>query len=435
MSLLKEIFAHEVFPSVGCTEPISCAYAAAAAAEQLGAPVKKIELIVDMGTYKNGSEVIIPKSGGNRGNAIAAAIGAIIAKPDMRMEILQNIPEGVLKKACELVNSGNFKYSCKRDEPSLYIEIKLEDDNSHAQCIIKDGHTNIVSLKKNDISITQSQADNGLAYRDKMRQKTLCEVLREIINIDSEDRAYIQKGIDMNMAISEKGIDVKKNAYYLHQMVKSGYKADDLFYRVSKRVSAAVDARMGGVPQPIMTSGGSGNQGVLTILLPYIIGRHQDVELSRIQESIAIGHAVNSYIKCFTGELSTICGCAISASIASAIALVYQRVGIDEKKFTFAVNNIIGDLCGMMCDGAKFGCSMKIVTGAETAMRSAFMALSDYGISENEGMLGRSIEESIRNLSTISLKGMGLVNLVTTDILQGKTAEPRLCHLCPMCRE
>lgn len=423
MTLLKEIFAHEVFPAIGCTEPVSCAYAMSAAAEQLKAPVEKLELIVDPGTYKNGAAVTIPNSGGQKGNLIAAAMGAIIAMPQLRLEILKEVPSGVLARAAALVESGAVSYSCKEDEKGFYIEAKSSGGGSRSRCVVVGGHTNIAVLEKDGRSVAGDSAAPAAAsdgYRARMRKMTLEEVLRRAVALDREQRAYVQHGIDMNLAIAEKGIDLKRNAYQLRQMMKQGFKADDLFYRAKEKVASAVDARMGGLAEPVMTSGGSGNQGVLTILVPYIVGRDQEVELPRIQESVAVSHAVNSYIKCFTGELSVICGCAIAASIAASIAIVYQKAGIDNEKITFAVDNVIGDLCGIICDGAKSGCSMKITTGAEAAIRSAFMALAGYGLSKDDGVLGRSAEESIRNLSKISLEGMQLVDSTVVHILQAK---------------
>lgn len=424
MELIKEILANEVFPAVGCTEPISCAYACAVAAEQLGGRVERIELTVDPGTFKNAAAVTIPNSGGRKGNVIAAAMGAVIAKSELRMEILKAVTPEVRKGAQELIEKDCLQYWCKEDEKSFHVAVKAVGAGSEVRCVVSEGHTNITSLEKDGRSIVDSHphgAVKGSDYHDKLRAMRLEEVLREVVNLDEESRAYIQRGIDMNLAISEKGVDLKRNAYQLTQMMKQGLMADDLFYRVKQRVASALDARMGGLAEPVMTSGGSGNQGVLTILLPYLVGRDQQVELPRIQESVAISHAVNSYIKCFTGELSVVCGCAIAASISAAIAVVYQKKGIDMERITFAIDNIIGDLCGIICDGAKSGCSMKIVTGADTSLRSAFMALGGYGISTDDGVIGGSAEESIRNLSRISLEGMGLVDPTVVHILQGKT--------------
>lgn len=422
-NLIKGIFASEVFPAVGCTEPISCAYACAVAAEQLNDPVDRIELTVDPGTFKNGAAVTIPNSEGQKGNVIAAAMGAMIAQSSPRLEILKESTPKILKKAEAFVAERRLNYDCKEDEKNFHIEVHAYGGNGHVHCILSEGHTNITRLEKDGRSLIamRPHADNEKAgYRDRLKQMKLEEVLSQVIKLDDASRSYIHRGIEMNLAISEKGTDLKRNAYQLKMMMKQGLMADDLFYLVKQRVASAVDARMGGLSEPVMTSGGSGNQGVLTILLPYLVGRDRGIDLSRIQESIAISHAMNSYVKCFTGELSVLCGCTIAASIASATAVVYQVAGIDMKKITYAIDNIISDLTGVICDGAKPGCSMKIVTGADTAMRSAFMALAGYGISIDDGIIGRSAEESIQNLSMISLEGMGLVDPAVVHILQGK---------------
>ncbi len=424
MNLLKNIFENEVFPAIGCTEPISCAYTAAAAVELLGAPAQKITLFVDPGTYKNGAAVTVPNSGGAKGNAIAAALGAAIAKSSLRLEILKDVSPEVLNNANALIASGKLQYCCKEDEKEFHVEVEAAGGGSVVRCVVAEGHTNIVKLEKDGKSIIEKHPHAGSrekGYKDIMREMKLEDVLKHVINMDAEDRAYIQRGIDMNIAVSLKGIDMKRTAYQLKHMMKEGIMANDLSYRVKLAVASAVDARMGGMPEPVMTSGGSGNQGSLTILVPYIVGRHQDIEIDRIVESIAISHAVNSYVKCFMGELSVICGCAIAASISAAIALVYQNAGIDMKKIGFAIDNVIGDLCGIICDGAKPGCSMKIMSGAETAIRSAYMALAGYGLSETDGVLGCSPEESIKNLCRVSFEGMGLVDPTVVHILQDKS--------------
>ncbi len=424
MKLLQEIFANEVFPAIGCTEPISCAYATAAAVEQLDKPPAKIELIVDPGTYKNGAAVTIPNSDGQKGNEIAAALGATIAKSAGRLEILKDVTPAILKKAGELLKNGALTYRCKEDEKSFHVEVNAEGNGAKVHCIVSEGHTNITCLEKNGTSVLHAHPHAGTkapGYRETMKAMSLEQVLREVVQMDDEARAYIRRGAEMNVAIARKGITMKKTGYQLEQMMKAGLMADDLFYRVKLAVACGVDARMGGMPEPVMTSGGSGNQGCLAILVPHLVGTDRKIKPSIVEESIAISHAVNSYIKRFTGELSVICGCAIAASIGTSIALVYQESGIDMKKITFAIDNCVGDLCGIICDGAKPGCSMKIVSGADTAMRSAFMALAGYGLSTDDGVIGRSAEESIRNLSKVSLEGMLGVDPAVVHILQGKT--------------
>jgi L-cysteine desulfidase len=423
MDLFKEILANEVFPAVGCTEPISCAYAAAAAVEQLGAPVESLELRVDPGTFKNGAGVTVPNSGGRRGNRIAASLGSVIAKSSLRLEILRDVPPETLARAVASIDAGTVEYRCKEDEKSFHVEAIAKGGGSVVRCVVSEGHTNITCLEKDGVSIIENHPHAGsreMGYRDVMRGMKLEELLRTVVAPDEETRAYLQRGIDMNMAIAEKGVDMKRTGYQIRHMMREGLKSDDIFYKVKFRVACAVDARMGGMPEPVMTSGGSGNQGTLAILCPYIVGRESDVDIARIQESIAVSHAVNSYIKCFCGELSVICGCAIAAAIGSSVALVYQQIGIDMEKIGFAMDNVIGDLCGIICDGAKPGCSMKIVSGAESAMRAAFMALAGYGLSPADGVLGSSPEESILNIGKVGLEGMLRVDPTVVHIIQGK---------------
>ena len=423
MNLLQQIFDNEVFPAIGCTEPISCAYVTAAAVEQLNGTVEEIGITVDPGTFKNGVAVTVPNTGGMTGNIIASALGAVIAKSALRLEILKEVTPAVLKKAQKLIKDGVIKYRCKEDEKNFHLEVTAKANGHTVHCIVSEGHTNITCLEKNGISIMHTHPHAGAKtknYRDTLKKMSIEKLLREVTALNSQQRKYIKRGIDMNMAISKKGIAMKRSAYQLKHMHKEGIIANDIFYKVKLRVASAVDARMGGLPEPVMTSGGSGNQGVLTILVPYLVGKDQKIKQSVIEESIAISHTINSYIKCFTGELSVLCGCAIAASIAAAIALVYQKAGIDMPKITFAVDNVIGDLCGIICDGAKPGCAMKIVSGADAVIRSAFMALAGYGLSVKDGVLGISAEESIKNLSKISLEGMGLVDPTLVHILQKK---------------
>lgn len=424
MDLLKEILQNEVFPAMGCTEPISCAYACTVAAEQLEAPLERMELVVDAGTFKNGAAVTIPNSGGQKGNLIAAALGAVIAKSALRLEILAEVTPAVLAKAQELIDKGILCYRCQETGEGFSVEVRAEGGGIRVHCVVSEGHTTITCLEKNGVSVLHAHPHAGTktkGYHQQLKTMKVADVLKEVTKLDEATRSYLQRGIEMNLAISQKGIALKRTAYQLQQMQQKGIMQEDLFYRVKLAVASAVDARMGGLAEPVMTSGGSGNQGILTVLVPYLVGMDQKIGLATIQESVAISHAINSYIKCFIGELSVLCGCAIAASIASAIALVYQQAGIDMEKITFAVDNVIGDLCGIICDGAKPGCSLKIVSGADTVMRSAFMALSGYGLSAEDGVLGGSAEESILNLSKISLQGMGLVDPTVVEILQGKT--------------
>jgi L-cysteine desulfidase len=149
--------------------------------------------------------------------------------------------------------------------------------------------------------------------------------------------------------------------------------------------ASASDARMAGLNLPAMSSGGSGNQGIVAILVPYNVGQYFKIKEKKILQSIALSHLINSYIKCFTGDLSPLCGCSIAAGVGAAVAIVYQQKGNDTAKITLAVNNLVSDLGGMLCDGAKAGCALKVVSSTDSAIRSAYMALNNHGITELGG--------------------------------------------------
>jgi L-cysteine desulfidase len=426
VNLLKEVLSNEVYPAFGCTEPISCAYAAATAAAQLGEPVESLALTVDPGTYKNGAAVVVPQSGGCKGNLIAAALGAVLARPDEKLLLLQNVTADELARAHALVDGGRCRIECNNELGDFRIDAAVASSSHSARCVLAGAHTNIERIEKDGQTVFQSgnahRAKNGLAYRAALQQMTMADVLAVADTWDADDRNYLRRGVEMNLAMSEWGFEVRGTAYQLRQMQRDGYLADDMFFRTKIRVGSAVDARMNGMNQAVMTSGGSGNQGVVAILTPYIVGREMGVEAERILKSIAVSHLVNAYIKCFLGEISVICGCAMAAGIASATAIVYQQAGIDIKRITMAVSNVIGDLGGLLCDGAKPGCAMKAVTSVDSAVRSALMALKGYGLSEDDGLVGRTVEVSLKNLGQITLEGMFRVDSTMLTILKDKVS-------------
>jgi L-cysteine desulfidase len=242
-------------------------------------------------------------------------------------------------------------------------------------------------------------------------------------NIDEDDYAYLKQGIEMNLTVSQAGLHIKKVGYYLDDLMRKGYLMDDVFGSSKKMTAAAADARMAGMSYPVMSSGGSGNQGVVAILVPYNVGNFFHIDEPTIIRSIALSHLLNSYIKCHTGDLCPICGCAIAAGVGAAAAIVYQQKGKDMGKIMLAVNNLISDLGGMLCDGAKGGCALKVVSSTDSAIRSAYMAINDHGITATEGFIGRTAEETIHNLANISDIGMAKVDDTMIEIMMKKSAD------------
>ena len=414
MNILKAVLKHEVFPALGCTEPIAVAYAAGIAAQEIRGGIEEIKIKVDPGVYKNGFAVTIPNTGGEKGNLIAGVLGALIKKPELKMEILESVSEAVIGRAKKLIYTGKAKISYDKSKTGLYIEVLIKTGNDSARAVIEGSHMNLVRLEKNGQTLFEKESgENSPAnqeYKQLLKNMKISELIDLAQGIDDEDYDHIKRGIDMNLAASEAGQKLQKAGYYISDSVKKGYLFNDVFSSTKVLTTSAADARMAGLDLSVMSSGGSGNQGIVAILVPYNVGRYFNIKETKIAQSIALSFLVNSYIKCFTGDLSPLCGCAVAAGTGAAVAIVYQQYGKDMGKITLAVNNVISDLGGMLCDGAKEGCALKIATSTDSVIRSAYMAMNDYGITSVEGFAGKTAEETIYYLSKISKLGMAKVD-------------------------
>lgn len=225
----------------------------------------------------------------------------------------------------------------------------------------------------------------------------------------------------MNLHACDEGLSLRRVGHYISELVVQEQREGSVSASTEAMTAAAADARMGGLSLPVMSSGGSGNQGIVAILVPHLVGRHYGLEEDVVIRSIALSHLVNSYIKCFTGDLSPLCGCAISAGVGAAVAMVYQRAGKDLPKMVLATNNLISDLGGMLCDGAKEGCALKVASSTSSAIRAAHMALNNHGISQVEGFVGATVEETIRNLGRVGMVGLSRADGTMLDIMIEKT--------------
>jgi len=425
LNILKEVLKHEVFPALGCTEPIVIAYTASIAAKEIKGDIEEIDITVDSGVYKNGFAVTVPNTGGEKGNLIAGVLGALIKKPELKMEILQKVSDEEIRYAKALIQAGKAKISYDNSKTDLYVEVFVKSEKSSARAVIQNTHTNLVVLEKDSQSLVKKEQKDkssaGHEYRTILLEMQISEIIELAQQIDDEDYDYIKSGIDMNLEISKAGQKLQKVGYYIYELVQRGLILDDTFSSSKILTASAADARMAGLNFPVMSSGGSGNQGIVAILVPYNVGKFFKIKERRIVESIALSHLINSYIKCFTGDLSPLCGCAIAAGVGAAVAIVFQQYPKDMEKITLAVNNLISDLGGMLCDGAKGGCALKVASSTNSAIRSAYMALNNYGISETEGFVGKSAEETICNLSKISILGMAEVDDTILGIMRDKT--------------
>ncbi len=429
MTILKEVLSREVFPALGCTEPIAVAYAASVAAREVAdGQLEDLFILVDPGVYKNGLAVTVPNTGGERGNLIAGVLGALLKRPDLRMEIMKAVTPESLAQAKAFLREKKARIACDKSRTGLYIEVRLQTTAGSARVVLQGGHTNVSLIERDGRPVFQAPQGETTGsednYRHTLKAMSLGELVEAADAADAEDLAYIQRGIEMNLAISEVGHDLKKVGYYLDDLLAKGYLLEDVFSSAKRMTAAAADARMAGMSYPVMSSGGSGNQGVVAILVPYSVGRHFKIPDETIVKSVAFSHLLNAYVKSYTSDLSPICGCAIAAGVGAAAAIVYQQAGKDLPKISLAVNTIVSDLGGMLCDGAKEGCALKVVSSTDAAIRAAYMALNGHGVTAVEGFVGRTAEETIQNLSRIGHIGMAKVDDTMIDIMTEKMTDP-----------
>jgi L-cysteine desulfidase len=422
-NLLKEVLKHEVYPAMGCTEPVAVAYAAASAAKLLKGRTTAVLVSTDPGTYKNGLAVAIPNTKGRKGNLLAAAIGAVARKPELGAELFKGLPAARLREASALVSGGKASITVNYAKHGIYISAEARAGREKALCVLEGGHTRVVLLRHNGKTILKSSAKNikaRLPYKEALKKASFRDLFRQVERVAPEDLAYIKKGVEMNLAASREGLQLKKVGFYIQDLIKKGYLKRDILSGAKLTSAAATDARMAGEPVPVMSSGESGNQGVVAVLVPWLVGKAFGVPEKRILRSIALSHLVNSYIKVFTGELAPICGCAVAAGVGASVAVVWQQRGPDGAKAALAVNTVISDIGGMLCDGAKSGCALKVASSADSAIRAAWMAANGEGITEAEGFIGATAEETIKNIAKISNLGMQKVDRIILDIMSAK---------------
>ena len=426
MNILKEVLKYQVYPAMGCTEPVSVALCAAYASKELAEPTVRADFKLDAGTYKNGMGVRIPNTDGEKGNLLAAAMGILLAKPELNMEILGGADKKTVSAAKEMLAKHIVTMQVAPGVHGFYIEANLTGQSGkQAKCIIAGSHTEVVFLSCGEqVKINQLPLENNIQkaqeFKAALKKATLQDLLDAADQADDEDLTYIKKGVEMNLKAAEMGQALQKVGFYIKELVRKKLLQMDLISSTKILTACAADARMDGQAVPVMASGESGNQGVVTILVPWKVGKEMEVDEKTILKSIALSHLLNGYVKVFTGELAPICGCAIAAGVGASAAIVYQQRGKCVPAVTLAINNIISDIGGMLCDGAKSGCALKVVSSTDAAIRAAYMAIHDYGITEVEGFVGKTAEETIQNLGSISSVGMSKVDPMIVDIMQEK---------------
>ena len=424
-SKLVNILRAEVKPALGCTEPVAVALACAKANELLGEEIKKCTIGLSPNVYKNGMCVGIP--GTDRlGLKISAAMGLIGGKSENGLRVLETLTTEDVKVAENYMDNNNIDISPIDTEEKVYIEVVLEGENNKTKVVIRTKHDNIVFASKNDEILLEEAVEEIAATTNNTQPKenildtiTIKEIVEAIESVDFEEIEFLLEGITMNEEIANYGLNEKVGVgvgYGMKKSMEEGLLSDDLMNYTMMITAAASDARMAGVKLPVMSSNGSGNHGITAILPIVAYNKKFPQTDDRLARSLAISHLLTAYVKNYTGRLSAVCGCGVAASIGATSGLSWlMDLGIEQVEG--AIENMVANLSGMICDGAKAGCALKLASAASAAVQSAIIAKQNCIVPPMNGIVGNRVEQSIQNLGRVSDKGMTTTDKVIISVM------------------
>ena len=415
---IAALMRREVMPAMGCTEPVAVALCAARTAELLGELPERVEVELSMNVLKNAMGVGIPGTG-MIGLPIAIALGMIVGKSEYKLEVLKDVTPEAVERGKRYIEEGRIAIRLKEDAPDgLYIKIVGYAGERTEKAVICGAHTRFVE----EDSSTHTAASEALAAGDAEEVAlNLRSIYEFVTQAPLDEITFIEESGRMNMAAAENAF----NASYGHKVGKmlkdekaQNLVGDGTLAHIMAYTCSACDARMSGASISVMSNSGSGNQGIAATVPVAVYARDHQIEHETYVRALALSNLTAIYIKQSLGRLSALCGC-IVASTGASCAITYMMGGTYEQ-ICFAVKNMIANLTGMICDGAKPSCSLKLSSGVSTAMLSAMLAMQNGSVSSIEGIIDEDVDCSIRNLTSIGREAMEETNRMVVEIMTTK---------------
>ena len=407
INLLKQ----DVVPALGCTEPVCVALCAAYAAEQFAGTISTITVCTNAGIYKNGMSAGIPNCS-HVGLPWAAAIGACLKKPDKQLRLLEDLSPEVLAAAASFVASGNVSVSMDPNAKGLFVSCCLRGENESVTAIIREAHTNLVYLKKNGTVLLDSkstvQGAGAASDADMLKTMTVAQIRAMVDTASPEELSFLWDGVEMNDALAAysestpTGIGIGDA---LRKNINSELFANDLLNRILLKTASAAESRLDGCPLPTMSSSGAGTKGLVVILPVSETAKALHASAEQTLRALAFAHLINRYINAWIGKLSPMCSCVMASSTAASAAIAYLLGGTDAQ-IGYAIRNMSGTVTGMICDGGKVGCALKVATGSTAAFLCAMTAVQNAGLRVTDGICAETPEQCIRNMARIGIRGM-----------------------------
>jgi L-cysteine desulfidase len=419
LSLLKT----GLTPATGCTEPIAVAYAVAKAKEESEGILSDLRIHVDSNIYKNGLMVTIPGTK-EKGLLAAATFGYLFGKTEREFRVIEGLNEEDITKAKELIAQSKINIILNREYKGLHIEVELETDKEKVKVITLGSHLNIVSVEKisKDESFKPFKLDRKgqESSNQQIQQYDLEDFLQFSIHVPRKDLQFLDEGVKMNLEIAREGLTMKSGVgSTLSRLIQQGIFSDNIVTHAQVLCAAASEARMSGSRLPVMSTAGSGNHGITAFLTNYAVAEKQQLPQENLLRSLALTNLITFFIKSYTGTLSAMCGCGVAAGIGASAGVVYLLNG-NQDKIMGALYNMVGSISGVICDGAKEGCSYKLALASGWAVQSALLALHGAVINNTDGILHPDFQQLFKNLGHICNPGMIATDQAILDVMIGK---------------
>lgn len=404
-----DILKQELVPALGCTEPIAIACAAAKARRLLGSFPESLEMKLSGNIIKNVKGVTVPNSGGLKGIDIAAVLGMVGGNADKALEVLEEITPEHIARAKELASRGICTYSLAENVPNLYISAKAVCSGHYAEVVIAHQHTNIIKMEKDgevllDRTLEAEEKTDDTVDRSRLTVKDILDFADQVRMEDIEE--IISRQIRLNTAISQEGLDNNYGAQIGKTLMHVWGKSATT--RACARAAAGSDARMGGCSMPVVINSGSGNQGI-TVSLPVIVYAEEwEVSRDKLYRSLVVSNLIAVHQKYYIGSLSAYCG-AVSAACGAGAGITYMYGGTYEQ-VSLTIINTLGNVGGIVCDGAKPSCAAKIASSVDAALMAFHLSIQNKSFLPGEGLIKGDVEETIKSMGYI-----GRVGMKTTD--------------------
>lgn len=419
----QSLLHREIAPALGCTEPAAAALTAACAAKCLGCIPEEILVRTSQYILKNAMNVGIPGIG-MTGLDIAVALGALSASPEKELMILSGISPEKKRQAKTMTEEGKVRIELASTEEKIYIEVQVRAGAETAKAITAEAHKNITYVEKNDRVCYRKE--RKIRKAEETAEEIYTVTLEEILDFSEhtalENLEFLREVIQINREIALEGISHKYGLQVgknLMDGTENGLVGQDAANYAAAMTAAAADARMAGCEKPVMSAAGSGNQGLTATIPIAAVGEKLELGEEKILRALALSILLTVHTKHYLGRLSVLCGCSISSAMGVACGIVFM-LGGTYAQMTWAINSMVADISGVVCDGAKPGCALKIATAVQSAVRAANMALNGSGADSHDGIVHVNAEKTLENLGILGNWGMKDTNRIILDLMLEK---------------